>query len=285
MTSDEFELRLIGADAPDGQVRLEDLAALAQGFQDLSLRVGRELADRAGPGRTDRNVRALTEMRLSGLGRGSTRLHFARGRQDGLDLELAEAADLDAKFWEVVDAVRTNSRPPWIPDLIAESASKVVTALKASAPVVELTRPAVGSFRMVTQELRSEVWARTLAVTDAESVVVTGQLEAVDLRSSRFRISDDMGHRIPLEDVPRAAEVGHLIGHRVRATGFKILGSDGQLKGIKGPAVEEESIPPSWSFGAARDWTSELSKPGPVAGDGVELSDEEFASLISAVKG
>lgn len=99
--------------------------------------------------------------------------------------------------------------------------------------------------------------------TDAEGMVVTGQLEAVDLRSSRFRIRDDMGHRIPLEDVPRATEVGHLVGHRVRAVGFGILGSDGQLKGIKGPAIEEESIPPSWSVGAARGWTSELSKPGP----------------------
>ncbi|HET7475343.1 MAG TPA: hypothetical protein VFJ97_04880 [Dermatophilaceae bacterium] len=135
-TTYESELRLVGASAPDGQVRLSDLTALAEGLQELSLRLGRHLVHRAGPGRTDRNVEALTEMRLSGLAEGSTRLHFARGRADLLDLELAEAREIDDGFWEVLLGIGSNSRPAWATDLIAESAGKIVAALKVAAPEV-----------------------------------------------------------------------------------------------------------------------------------------------------
>jgi len=281
----ELELRLIGAAAPDGEVRLNDLAELAAGLQELSLRVGRELHRRAGPGRTHQTVEALTEMRLSGLSKGSTRLHLARGGEDELDLDLVQAREIDTKFWEVVEGVRTNERPEWVTDLIAESAGKLVMALKSSAPQVELVRGDNPPMRLETQTLRKEVWLATPDDRAAEEVVVTGILEAVDLRSGRFRIRDDVGTRIALDDVVDRDSVAPLINHRVRAVGVGVLGPEGQLKAVTEPSIEQESLPDSWSKFATGDWSAELSKPGPAFGEGVELSDEEFADLMAVLKG
>lgn len=60
----------------------------------------------------------------------------------------------------------------------------------------------------MTQTLRKEVWLATPGARVVEDVVVTGMLEAVDLRSGRFRIRDDVGSRISLDDVPDAEKVG-----------------------------------------------------------------------------
>lgn len=46
--SPELELRLIEASAPDGEIRLSDLAEIARTLQELSLRIGRQYADAGG---------------------------------------------------------------------------------------------------------------------------------------------------------------------------------------------------------------------------------------------
>jgi len=281
----QFELRLIDVETPDGEVRLADLAALAEGLQELTLRIGREISSHAGPGRTNHAIESLTEMRLSGLSKGSTRLHLAHGRSDELNVDLAEASEINARFWQVVDGIATNSRSPWVTDVVADSAGKVVAALRASAREVELARPGWAPVRLRTQFLRRETWTSARDSVEAGVVAVTGRLEAVDLRNGRFRICDDVGHRIPLDDVPNASTVAHLINHRVRAVGPGVLGSDGQLKGVAAPSVEAQALPGAWSPGRSMDWASELTKPGPVLGGGVELSDEEFAEFIATMKG
>lgn len=133
MASYEFEVRLIGP-----MRRMVTCAwrtsPPSRRVPGLSLRLGRELTNRAGPGRTDRTVHALTEMRLSGLERGSTCLHLTRGRQDELDIELAESAEIDAKFWQLIEAVRANSRPLWVSDLIAESVGRLVHHAEGFCP-------------------------------------------------------------------------------------------------------------------------------------------------------
>ena len=282
----EFELRLIDAAAPDGEVRLRDLAELAAAIQELSLRVGRDLVHRAGPGRTHQVIEALTEMRLAGLDKGSTRLRFSRGARDELDLNLAADTEIDTKFWEVVEVVRANSRPAWMTDLLTESTGKVVAALKASAAAVEFVRDGEETIHLTTKMLRQEVWLNASTTRDtADDVVVSGRLEAVDLRNGKFSVCDDAGHQIALEHVPEPTKVAHLINHRVRALGVGVYAADGELKSIGSPSVHEQSMPDSWTAGRERDWLSQLSKPGPVLGEGAELSDEELADLMDAVKG
>lgn len=137
----------------------------------------------------------------------------------------------------------------------------------------------------MTTTLERQVWASTLGAREPTSVVVAGRLEAVDMRSGRFRIADDVGHRIALEDVPEPSTVAHLINQRVRAIGTGSLGNDGQLKGVIAPSITPESLPSTWFARDSDDLTAELSKPGPSFGDGVELTDEEFADFMTFLKG
>lgn len=119
---------------PDGEVSLSILANLAESFQELTRRIGRDLVNAAGPGRTPEAVAALTDMRLTGLTGGSTTLRFVRGRPAELQLDLAVSAEINARFWEVVAGIAAASRPDWMTDSVAESTGKVVSALAGAAP-------------------------------------------------------------------------------------------------------------------------------------------------------
>lgn len=280
----QFELRLIGADTPDGEVRLADLAALAESLQELSRRIGRELAHEPGPGRTHQSVEAMTEMRLSALFEGSTRLRISRGGKDELALDLAEDVQIERRFWEVVDGVRTNDRPAWVTSLIAESAGKVVTAPTEAAPEIQFVRSDTESVSLMTQTLRREVWRNRNEVRQTVSVTITGTLEAVDLRSHQFRIADDVGNRIRLRDVPQADDVAHRINKRVRAAGAAVRGSQDRLQAIIEPTLEAAPIPDAWMPGSEVDWSQELAKPGPDPDGGVDVSDEEFDEFIGLLR-
>lgn len=283
--SSEVELTLEGASSPAGEIRLADLAALAQSLQELSLRIGRAFVDAEGPGRTPRAIEDLSQLRLRGIDKGSTRLTLARGPAGALDLELAESAALDRRFWEVIEAVGKDERPGWVTDLVADSAASFVEAVQSAAPTVEVIMSRYEPVRIRTQEIHPETWMREGPTADQETVVVTGRLEAVDLRSGRFRVVDDVAHRIGLDDVPEAEAVAHLINHRVRVVGSGIVGRDGQLKAVRQPTIIQESLPSSWFHRERADLTAELAKPGPTFGEGVELTDEEYAEFVAFLKG
>ena len=51
MTKD-IELLLIDAPVPDGEIVVKDLAALTTALQELTTRIGREVVNTPGPGRT-----------------------------------------------------------------------------------------------------------------------------------------------------------------------------------------------------------------------------------------
>ncbi len=279
--STELELRLIGAASPAGEIRLADLAAIAASLHEISMRVGRAYIGTEGPGRTKQAIEELSQLRLRGVAPGSTRLTLARGPADTLDLELPAAAEIDTRFWEVIDGVARDQRPDWASDLIAESAAYFVEALQSAAPTVEVTMNSRRSVQIRTKEIHRETWIRERKVAQTEAVV-TGRLEAVDLRSGRFRVVDDVGHRIALDHVPAPTTAAHLINRRIRATGTGVLGQDGQLKEIDRPSIEEQFLPPSWTGHVASDLESELSKPGPDYDGGVEFTDEEFADFLAA---
>ncbi|BBX73958.1 hypothetical protein MSHI_18640 [Mycobacterium shinjukuense] len=281
----EFEVRLIGSNMPAGEIALATLANLAEGLQELTLRIGRDRLPSPGSGRTAEVITSLTSMRLVGLAAGSTRLRFARGPVDELDLDLTASGEIDARFWEILDGVAANSRPPWVTDLIADSTRKFVAALLSSAREVELTGRGRQPIKIATAALRAEVWQPGAPDITASDVVVTGRLEAVDLRSGRFRVVDDVGNRFNLDHVPDPVAVAHLINHRVRAVGSGRLDPTGHLKGLDSPFIEAQELPASWLSPKAVDLGAELAKPGPKLGGGVELTDDEFDEFMATIKG
>jgi hypothetical protein len=264
-------------------VSLSVLANLAESFQELTRRIGGDVVNAAGPGRTSEVVAALTDMRLTGLTGGSTTLRFVRGRPDELQLGLAVSAEINARFWEVVAGIAAASRPDWMTDPVAESTGKVVSALAGAAPEVEL-RAGTQQIKVATADLVADVWRPTPAIETTE-VVVTGRLEAVDLRSGRFRVVDDVGNRLSLGHVQQPETVAHLINQRVRAVGAGLVGPGGALKGVDTPTIEAQSLPGSWFDRSSVDLERELAKPGPAPGGGADLSDEEYAEFMATIKG
>lgn len=280
--STELQLRLIGATSPDGEIRLADLAAIAGSLQDLSLRIGRSYLGAEGPGRTKSSIEELSQLRLGGIAPGSTRLILTRGPTDTFDVELAEEAELERQFWAVLDGVGQDQRPDGTSDLVALSAAAFVDALKSAAPTVEVTLGTRPPVLIRTTEIHRETWLSEVDVTGAE-FVVTGRLEAVDLRNGRFRVVDDVGNRIALSQVPERTTAAQLINRRIQATGTGVLGSGGELKEIERPTIEEQVLPSSWTATVATNLADELSKPGPDYDGGVDFSDQEFAQFLAAM--
>jgi hypothetical protein len=283
--AESLELRLEGAAAPDGEIPLADLAAIAKSLQELSLRVTRASVGAADLGRPNADVAGLSQVRLSGIRAGSTRLILSRGEPDVLDIDPAQLSDLDQRFLGILQGIGQDRRPDWVSDTVADSASDFVNALQAAAPVVVARLGDRLPIRIETRKIRKETWQGRSAQAASRQLVVAGRLEAVDLRSGKFRIVDDVGHRIALEDVPEAQAVAYLIAHRVEAEGPGILSTDGRLKGLWAPTIREAELPEPWTVRAAADLTEELAKPGPAYGEGIDLTDEEYADFLSFVRG
>ena len=87
--------------------------------------------------------------------------------------------------------------------------------------------------------------------------MVSGRLDRVDLRSRRFRVRDDLGNDIMLDDVIDTVRAGHLIGERVVVAGVAERES-GRLVRVVEPTLQPELLPP--------EWTSSISDSRPVGG-------------------
>jgi hypothetical protein len=108
---------------------------------------------------------------------------------------------------------------------------------------------------------------------------VTGRLDKVDLRARRFRVRDDVGHDISLEDVVDVDAAALLIGQRVVATGAAEH-DDSRLVRIVEPTLSPEEEPASWS--AEIPLVVSASGPMPSGGiPGIETAEvEEFLAEI-----
>lgn len=95
----KFELRLIDAPAPSGEIPARDLAALAAALQELTTRIGR--AGTTGPGRSRQHTKDSAQVRLRSVAPGSTVLEFVKGPVGKLDIDLADETQADNRFWDV----------------------------------------------------------------------------------------------------------------------------------------------------------------------------------------
>jgi hypothetical protein len=283
MTTD-LELRLIDAPTPDGEIAAKDLAALATALQELVTRVGREVLDTPGPGRTKQFMEEAAQLRLSGIDSGSTVLLFRQGPVDKLDVDLPEQTVAEERFWQIIEAIGEDRRPPWASDLIAASAAKLVNALQDAAPRSRISTASGARVDIEAARIHSQTWATTRAHR-SEQMEAKGRLEKVDLRSHEFRVRDDVGHAVDLKHVVDDAEVAQYVGQWVAATGTGIVAS-GRLVALDDARVLVLEDPAREFAGDTVPSLEELlaSAPGPDPDGGIVMSDEEFAAFLEAAR-
>lgn len=282
MTRD-IELRLMDAPVPDGEIAVKDLAALTLALQELTTRIGREVVNTSGPGRTWKFVEEFAQLRLRSIEAGSTLLAFAKGPTDKLDVDTFEDQLADDRFWEIVRAIRADHRPDWVTDLIAESAGKLVDALQAAAPRAVLRASAHEPVEIESAQIHAETWTSKRQVTDTV-MTAKGRLEKVDLRSREFRLRDDVGHAVNLKHVGDDVSAAKFVGQWVAATGRARFSSAGEIVALEGAEIEAVDDP------AAPYVSRELSTleailasaPGPDPAGAIDLDEEEFAAFLRA---
>lgn len=280
--TNRLELHLSGTALPVGEIGFTDLAAISRALQDLTTRLSRLAVGQDGTGRTLDAAAKVASLRLRGVAAGSVVLHIARGAEDTLAGTDQLASDIDDRFWEVVRAVRDRTPPRWIPAPVAESALALIDALEHAATTA--TFRSVGSDRQValrTHELDRGPWRALTLTQPSDDIAVEGRLEAVDLRSHKFRIRDDVGNAIPLENVQSPVSTAALINQRVLAEGVAIRTSDGRLRSVDVVEIRPAPLPAEWSAEPTPDLNVEFAKPGP-GYDGVDgLTESDVADFLA----
>lgn len=283
----QFELRLVGVDAPDGELDAADLLAIVASLQQISTRLGRAETDAAARGRPSRAVQRVGRLRI-GLAPGSTRVLFER-RADAmsLDFDLADEAAVDRAFEQVIESMAHDERPSWVTDPVAEGVAELTAALKNAAPEVEFKVGGTVQARFLTQSIHRDTWRRTAPESDPADVVdFVGRLEKVDIKRHDFRIRDDIGNEYSLPKVADDTSVMHLIGTHVRVTGVAERDALGRVASIHEARIAGTVDPASDSRITADVPLSAImdSAPGP-SGLGVPgLTDNEADAFFEALK-
>lgn len=277
------ELRLVGAPLPAGQIAVTDLAAIGSALQELTTRIGREVLGASGPGRTKRFMEELSSLRLQQLTSGSTVLSFVKEPLEKLDVDLPQIREADNRFWEIMRAVSENHRPPWVPDGIAQSAAKLISALKNAAPVAILGDASDIEVQIDCAEVRAEMWVREFSLLNGVADAV-GLLEKIDLRSHDFRVRDDIGQAVELKHVLNDANAARLVGHWVIAHGEGTVDASGRVVSLSNVTIESVVDPAVAYLGGEVAKLDEIlaSAPGPDFGGGIALTDEEFDDFLRA---
>lgn len=296
MAREDIELHLRGLATPAGTISLADLAPLAKALQLLTTRIARELGGQAGPGRTVAPIGQIAGLRLSAVREGSTTLVLSAG-DDTLPIEHPVETETFDRFWEVVACLGEGRRPSWVTLPVAEAAIDLASALSA-AEQVEFTGRRAGrarkAVRLAAASVNRTVWRMGSEPARRSGVTVTGVLDLVDLRRRQFRIRDDVGHGILLEDVENAAEAGALVGQRVAANGEAILGDRGQVVRVRSALVTGVAVPAVWSAAGRRETEAGAltrtladiaSRPGPALGGIDGVSDDDVDEFLASLRG
>ena len=300
MAREDIELHLRGLATPAGTISLADLAPLAKALQLLTTRIARELGGQAGPGRTAAPIEQIAGLRLGSLREGSTTLVLSAG-DDTLPIGHPVETETFDRFWEVVAGLGEGRRPSWVTPPVAEAALDVASALSA-AQQVEFTGRRAGrprkAVRLAAANVNRTVWRTDNEPARRPGATVTGVLDLVDLRRRLFRIRDDVGHDIALEDVENAAEAGSLVGQRVAANGEAVLGDRGQVVRVRSARVTGVAVPDQWSAAGRRETeaaalartladiaTRPGSRPGPALGGIDGVSDDDVDEFLASLRG
>ncbi len=193
-----------------------------------------------------------------------------------------DAALVADRLDELLAGIATNTAPPWVDLPIKDSVGRILTRLK-SAGVQQVTASSTSDQWQTQQVIRLEATDPTVWLVDLEReehrVSMADVLDKVDLRARRFRVRDDVGNDVTLEDVVDVDSAAQLIGRRVVASGTAER-SHGRLLRIVEPTLALERIPTEWS-GPCKDGppTGGIPREHGVSGVDAEEVDAFLAEL------
>jgi hypothetical protein len=250
MTTKTYSLRLEGLDVPDGEISFRDLSGIGEALQLMATRIARQISGYEGRGGTRASLERMSEIRLTGVAKGSTALLMRLGDPGALPYtEGGEEELLNERFEDGLEAIAANSPPEWASPLVKESIGRVAARVQASG-----ARQATTSWGFtdklepkVVIELETvdlDVWKIEEEV-ETQCVHTTGRLDKVDLRARKFRVRDDVGNDVTLEDVADIDSAATLIGRRVIATGVAER-ENGRVVRIVEPTLAAEDLPANW---------------------------------------
>jgi hypothetical protein len=284
--STQFEFRLSGAEAPDGELRADHLIALIQSLAEVASKIGRMETDAERVGRSPRRVKRVATLTI-GLAPGSTRVLARRaGAGDGaLAFDLPDEQSFDRTFATLIEAIAVDRRPNWVGDSLALAAADLTAALQQCAHEVEFKVDGLSRSRFRTSTTHRETW-QVRTGTSTEDLTFIGHLFAVNLYTHRLQVQDDVGHVVRLPKVPDDVDVGHLIGSRVVVVGLPEFDAQGRLVQILGARVtpapaalpEDSTIPAPLSVEAILTGAPGV-EPGAIEG----LTDAEADAFFEAI--
>lgn len=280
----QFEFRLIGASAPDGELEADQLLSIVASLKEVATKIGRVETDAEPLGRAPKRTQRVARLTI-GLAPGSTTVLARRtGTTDALDIELTEEQAFDEKLTDLVESIARDRRPNWVGDSLSRAAADFTTALQQAAPEVEFTVAGQVRGRFRTRAVRRETW---LVGSDPgpDTITFVGRLYAVNLETHRLRVHDDVGHHVALPKVTSDAIAGQLLGHYVTVTGTPEYDDKGRLMSIHDAAIDAAPDPLSGSAVPPAVSLDEIlaSAPGIEPGGIEGLTDAEFDAFYAAM--
>ena len=285
MTIKTYSLRLEGLSVPDGEISLRDLVEIGGALQTMATRIARQVGNSEGRGAPPASIDRMSELRLTGVDKGSTTLLMRLGDVGALPfIEGGEEGLLIEHFEDGFTAISKNAPPKWASPLVVEAIGRVAARVHASGATRATTSWGFGTEikPQVTIDLSAvdlTVW-KVEEQKETERVRMTGRLDKVDLRARRFRVRDDVGHDITLEDVVDIDAAATLIGRRVVASGVAEREA-GRVVRIVEPTLTSEELPPDWFVAPV----SELPIGAPIPRGGIPgVTVEEAEAFLAEIR-
>lgn len=285
MPNSTYSFRLEGLPTPNGEISVRDLVDIGAALQLTVTRIARQVGGLDGRGRSTSGVERISELRLSGISVGSTVLEIQLGDSGSLPLAAQDEQLVVSRFEGAFTAIATNIPPAWAnPGVIAaigKFASSVVASGANSLTAMHGIGHTASPWQVVEfSRVDLDVW-RLQEERTAELVTMTGRLDKVDLRARRFRVRDDVGNDVTLDDVVDVDAAAQLIGQRVIASGIAER-ERGRVVRILAPVLQREELPSEWFTGPAEE--------APVGGTATPVgipgvTHEEADAFLAEIRG
>lgn len=282
MTS-QFVFRLMGADAPAGELDADVLVELVSSLKTVATKVSRFETGAGQNGRLPARTQKVSKLSI-GLGAGSTKLTFHRVREpESLDFETAEEEAFDRRLTELVGSLAEDSRPTWADESIGASMRNLISALSAAAPKVEFSADGKEICTFAPTSVNGDLWAQNDLEEDDLAHFI-GRLYSANRNTHHYRVEDAVANQISLPSVRDDARMGAMLDRTVIAFGRPRYGPSGNIVALEDSSVE--LAPDDIDLdGAGNVVTLEEimeSAPGPDLDNGIDLSDDELAEFLEA---